>query len=265
MRWTVALIVIVVTLGLTVFGRGMVSTAAILLGLVVGYLVAVPLGMVTFDDVGEAAYFAVPQPFHFGIEFTAAAVIGFCLMSFVSAVETVGDVSAITKSGADREATSREITGATYADGLGSALAGLFGSLPNTSFSFNVGLIAMTGVMSRYVVTIGALFFILAGLVPKVGAVVSTIPIEVLGGSVIVAFGMVAAAGIAMLSEVPWTRRNRLIVAVSLTMGLGLQLEPAVLQHLPDTARILLSTGVLPTAILAIVLNLILPRMGREV
>ena len=108
-------------------------------------------------------------------------MIGFCLMAFVSAIETVGDVSGITKGGAGREATDKEIAGATYADGLGTAVAGVFGGLPNTSFSQNVGLIAMTGVMSRHVVTIGAIFLILCGLVPKVGAVFRTIPIEVLG------------------------------------------------------------------------------------
>ena len=191
-------------------------------------------------------------------------VVGFCLMAFVSAVETVGDVSGITKGGAGREATDKEITGATYADGLGSAVAGVFGGLPNTSFSQNVGLIAMTGVMSRHVVTIGALFLVAAGLVPKVGAVISTIPIEVLGGGVIVMFGMVVAAGISMLSDVTWNRRNMVIFAVALSIGFGLQLEPTALQYLPDTLRILATTGLLPAALIAIVLNLILPEELTE-
>ena len=180
-------------------------------------------------------------------------------MAFVSAVETVGDVSGITKGGAGREATEKEIVGATYADGLGTAVAGVFGSLPNTSFSQNVGLIAMTGVMSRHVVTIGALFLIACGLMPKVGAAISTIPIEVLGGGVIVMFGMVASAGVAMLADVDWNRRNMLIFAVSLSVGLGLQLVPTAVQHLPETMRILLTSGLLPAAFLAIILNLLLP------
>jgi xanthine/uracil permease len=117
--------------------------------------------------VGRAATVALPNPFHFGIEFSVAAIVGFCLMSFVSAVETVGDVSGITKGGAGREATDKEIQGATFADGIGTAISGVFGALPNTSFSQNVGLIAMTGVMSRHVVTIGALFLILCGLCPR--------------------------------------------------------------------------------------------------
>ncbi|ABV94935.1 uracil permease [Dinoroseobacter shibae DFL 12 = DSM 16493] len=259
LNWTMALVVIFVTLGLKFFARGMLSVSAVLIGLLAGYVYAFTLGEVSLDNVARAATFALPNPFHFGVEFTAAAIIGFCLMAFVSAVETVGDVSGITKGGAGREATDKEIEGATYADGVGSAISGVFGALPNTSFSQNVGLIAMTGVMSRHVVTIGALFLIAAGVVPKVGAVVSSIPIEVLGGGVIVMFGMVVAAGISMLSDVRWNRRNMVIFAISLSVGLGLQQEPGALQHLEGTIKVLLTSGLLPAALIAIVLNLILP------
>ncbi|UTS79445.1 uracil-xanthine permease family protein [Phaeobacter piscinae] len=263
LNWSAALVVIIVTLGLKFFARGMLSISAVLLGLIVGYLYAMMMGMVTVEAIGNswsrASAFALPVPFKYGIEFSAAAILGFCLMALVSAVETVGDVSGIARGGAGREATDKEIAGATYADGFGSALAGVFGGLPNTSFSQNVGLIAMTGVMSRHVVTIGALFLILCGLVPKVGAIIRTIPIEVLGGGVIVMFGMVVAAGISMLSDVDWNRRNMVIFAISLSIGLGLQLEPGAVQHLPDTLRILMTSGLLPAALIAIVLNLVLP------
>lgn len=259
LNWTVALSVVVVTLGLKFFARGMWSVAAVLLGLIAGYMLALALGMVSFANIGRAAWVMVPQPFHFGVEFSAGAIIGICLMSFISAIETVGDVSGITKGGAGREATDKEIAGATYADGLGSAVAGLFGGLPNTSFSQNVGLIAMTGVMSRHVVTFGAIFLIVCGFIPKIGAAISTVPIEVLGGGVIVMFGMVAAAGVNMLSEVNWNRRNMVIFAISLSVGLGLQLEPGALQHVPGTLKVLLTSGLLPAAVIAIVLNLLLP------
>jgi len=263
-NWSVALVVIAVTLGLKFFTKGMVSVAAVLLGLIAGYIVAYFMGMVSFGNIERAASFAIPNPLHFGFEFSVAAVIGFCLMAFVSAVETVGDVSGITKGGAGREATSEEITGATYADGIGSAFAGIFGGLPNTSFSQNVGLVAMTGVMSRHVVTFGAIFLIAAGLVPKVGAIISTVPIEVLGGGVIVMFGMVCSAGISMLSDVHWNRRNMMIFAISLSIGLGLQLVPGALQHLPGTAKVLLTSGLLPAAFIAIFLNLVLPQDMAE-
>ena len=212
-----------------------------------------------FGNIAKAATFSLPDPLHFGFEFSFAAVIGFCLMAFISAIETVGDVSGITKGGAGREATDVEIKGATYADGIGTAIAGFFGALPNTSFSQNVGLIAMTGVMSRTVVTIGAIFLIICGLMPKVGAAISTIPIEVLGGGVIVMFGMVISAGISMLSDVDWNRRNMVIFAISISIGLGLQLEPGALQHLPQTAKVLMTSGLLPAAFIAIFLNLVLP------
>jgi NCS2 family nucleobase:cation symporter-2 len=259
-NWTVAGVVIIVTLGLKFFTRGMLSVSAVLLGLIAGYVVAMAMGMVNFGGIGRAASFALPNPLHFGLEFSVAAIIGFCLMSFVSAVETVGDVSGITKGGAGREATDTEIQGATFADGIGTAVSGLFGALPNTSFSQNVGLIAMTGVMSRHVVTIGAIFLIACGLVPKIGAAISTVPIEVLGGGVIVMFGMVVAAGVSMLSDVNWNRRNMVIFAIALSLGLGLQLEPDALQYLPATLKVLATSGILPAALIAIVLNLVLPQ-----
>jgi len=257
--WAPALVVVFVTLAIKFFTRGFMSTAAVLIGIIAGYLVAMAMGQVNFGNVGRAAMFNVPMPFKYGFELNWAIVIGMCFMAVISAIETVGDVSGITKGGAGREATDKEVSGATFADGLGTAIGGLFGGLPNTSFSQNVGLVAMTGVMSRHVVTIGALFLIICGFIPKVGAIINTVPINVLGGGVIVMFGMVCASGVNMLSDVNWTRRNMVIFAISLSIGLGLQLEPSALQHLPGTAKILMTSGLLPAAALAIILNLILP------
>ena len=263
MSWACALVVIVVTLGFKFYAKGMLSVSAVLIGLIAGYIFAVVTGKLPVVSIAaswnNAAAFALPIPFKFGFDFSIAAIIGFCLMAVISAIETVGDVSGITKGGAGREATDKEISGATYADGIGTAIAGMFGALPNTSFSQNVGLIAMTGVMSRHVVTIGAIFLIICGLVPKVGGLIRTIPIEVLGGGVVVMFGMVVASGISMLSDVNWNRRNMVIFAIALSVGLGLQLEPSALQYLPSTAKILLTSGLLPSALIAVVLNLILP------
>ena len=258
-NWIQALVVIVVTLGVKFYAKGMLSVAAVLIGLIVGYIVALIMGDVSFAGVGNAGWFALPSPFKFGFEINWAIVIGMCLMAFVSAIETVGDVSGITKGGAAREATDKEITGATFADGLGTAVSGVFGGLPNTSFSQNVGLVAMTGVMSRHVVSIGAILLIVAGLIPKVGAVINTVPITVLGGGVIVMFGMVASAGITMLSDVKWNRRNMIIFAISLAIGLGFQQVPEALAGLGKTLQILMTSGLLPAAVISIVLNLILP------
>lgn len=258
-HWSLALVVIIVALGCKFFTRGLTSSAAILIGLFAGYLVGIATGAVNFGSVGKAAWFAIPMPLKYGLEFNAAAIIGMCLISIVSAIETVGDISAIAKGGAGREATDKELAGGTYADGLGSALAGVFGGLPNTSFSQNVGIVSMTGVMSRGVVTIGAIFLIICGFVPKIGAVVSSMPIEVLGGGVILMFGMVVSAGVSMLSTVNWSRRNMMILATSLSVGLGLQAVPKSMQHLPDMLGMLMTSGLLPVAVLAVVMNLLLP------
>ena len=259
-HWGLAIIVIVVALGFKFFTKGLTSTAAILIGLVAGYLAGIATGAVNFGGVAKASWFAIPMPFQYGIEFNMAAILGMCLISIVSAIETVGDISGIAKGGANREATDKELAGGTYADGLGSAIAGVFGGLPNTSFSQNVGLISMTGVMSRSVVTASALMLIACGLVPKIGAVVAAMPISVLGGGVILMFGMVISAGIKMLTDVDWNRRNMMILAVSMSVGLGLQQVPKSMQHLPDNLEMLAVSGLLPVAVLAVVLNLVLPK-----
>ncbi|KAG1648591.1 putative purine permease [Nymphon striatum] len=146
-----------------------------------------------------------------------------------------------------------------YADGLGTAVAGVFGGLPNTSFSQNVGIVGMTGIMSRHVVTIGGIILIVCGLMPKIGAVIASMPLPVLGGGVIVMFGMVASAGLNMLSEVQMSRRNMVIIAVSLAFGLGLNLVPTAVQYLPATLKVLATSAVAPTAVMAVILNLVLP------
>ena len=259
MHWTVALSVVIVALALKFFTKGTTSNAAILIGLVVGYVVALLFGMVSFAPVAKAGWITSIQPLPYGFEFSLGAVIAVTLVSVVSAIETVGDTSATTKAGAGREATDKEITGATYADGLGTAVAAVFGGLPNTSFSQNVGIVGMTGIMSRHVVTIAGLVLILCGLVPKIGAVIASMPLPVLGGGVIVMFGMVAAAGLNVLTEVRMNRRNMVIIAVSLAAGLGLNLVPTAVQYLPGVIQTLATSAVAPTALVAILLNLILP------
>ena len=259
MHWTVALTVIVVALGFKFMTKGMLSNAGILLGLIAGYLVAFMFGMVNFSSVGKASWITGLQTLPYGFEFNLGAVIGVTLVSIVSAVETVGDTSATAKAGAGREATDEEISGATYADGLGTAVAGVFGGLPNTSFSQNVGIFGMTGIMSRHVVTIAGSIIVLCGLIPKIGAIIASMPLPVLGGGVIVMFGMVASAGLNVLSEVKMSRRNMIIIALSLSIGLGFNLVPSAVQYLPGIWKTLATSAVAPTAFLAIILNQILP------
>ena len=259
MHWTVALTVIVVALGFKFMTKGILSNAAILLGLIAGYLVAFMFGMVNFAAVGKASWVTGLQTLPYGFEFNLGAVIGVTIVSIVSAVETIGDTSATAKAGAGREATDEEISGATYADGLGTAVAGVFGGLPNTSFSQNVGIVGMTGIMSRHVVTIAGAIMVICGLIPKIGAIIASMPLPVLGGGVIVMFGMVAAAGLNVLSEIKMSRRNMIIIALSLSIGLGFNLVPSAVQYLPGIWKTLATSAVAPTAFLAIILNQILP------
>jgi NCS2 family nucleobase:cation symporter-2 len=259
MHWSVALTVIIVALGVKFFSKGMLSNAAILIGLIAGYVVAYAQGMVNFGAVAKASWVTSITPLPYGFEFSLGAVIAVTLVSIVSAIETVGDASATAKAGAGRDATDAEIQGATYADGLGTAVAGVFGGLPNTSFSQNVGIVGMTGIMSRHVVTIAGLIMIICGLLPKIGAVIASMPLPVLGGGVIVMFGMVASAGLNVLTEGKMNRRNMVIIAISLAAGLGLNLVPTAVQYLPGVVKTLMTSAVAPTALCAIVLNLVLP------
>ena len=270
-HWFCALTVVVISLVCKFLGRGFVANAAILIGIIAGFALSMFIipgaAEKLMSKVGSAEWFALPTVFPHGFDFSIGATIGVAIVSVVSAVETIGDTTATTKAGAGRDATDAEISGATYADGLGTAVAGVFGGLPNTSFSQNVGIVGMTGIMSRHVVTIGAIILIACGLIPKIGAVFANMPFPVLGGGVIVMFGMVVAAGMNMLSEVKMSRRNMIIISISLAVGLGLNLVPNAVQWVdgdPERAsgivEILLISAVAPTAILAVILNLILPQ-----
>ncbi|KLN59209.1 uracil permease [Kiloniella spongiae] len=259
-----ATLVIVVTLSVKFMTKGFLSASAVLIGLIVGYLVAIPMGLVDFGRVASAGWFSVPSLLQYGFEINTAAVLGMLLVSVVSAIETVGDISGITTGGAGREATDKELAGGTMADGLGTAVGALFGAMPNTSYSQNVGLVALTGVMSRHVVTCGAIFLIVAGLFPKIGAVISVMPNAVLGGASIIMFGMIAGAGLKLLSMTALSRRDMVIIAVSLGIGLGLKSVPEAVAAMPATAKILLTSGLVPAAFLAIILNLIIPKDASD-
>ncbi|WP_197055986.1 uracil-xanthine permease family protein [Paracoccus halophilus] len=257
-----AFLVFAVTLGVNQFCKGFLSEMGILIGIVVGYLVAIPMGLVNFSGVAQADWAALPQPFAIGLEFVPVAIIGVVVMSLVTTAESIGDIAGTVIGGADREPTSRELSGGVMADGLASSFAAIFNAFPQISFSQNVGLVALTGVASRYVVAIGGGFLVLAGLFPKVGAVVTTIPNAVLGGAVIIMFGMIAAAGIKMLSLVDLNKRNMVVGGVSIAVALGLRAQPDLYANASAGLKAMLDSGLIAGAIVAIVLNLILP--GRE-
>lgn len=259
-------LVLVIVIICNQFFKGFISMAAILIGIVVGYIVAIPMGKVDFAPVAEAAWFAFPTPLQYGMTFHWAAIAAMLIMYIVTTVETVGDISGITAGGAGREATNKELSGGIIADGLSSSFAAIFNALPNTSYSQNVGIVSFTGVMSRFVVTIGALFLIAAALFPKLGALVAVMPQSVLGGAAIIMFAMIATSGIVLITKMPLNRRNLLIVAVALGMGLGFGSVPNALQYFPESIKLIFAgSGIVIAALVSLLLNIILPEdKGRS-
>ena len=274
-NWALALFVIVAILLFRRFGRGIWSTASVFAGLVIGYLVAIPAGKMDpkqAASITDADWIGLPEQW-FGLEFSTPTAIGLIglmiVMAFITTVETVGDISGITMGGANREPTDRELKGGIMADGLGSAVVALFGGLPNTSYSQNVGLVSFTGVMSRHVVTIGAVFLLLCGFVPKLAAIIAAMPQPVLGGAAIVMFGLIVSAGLKLVAQFGLNTRNMLIAAVSLGLGMGLwqvqQLAdaagfgPLPTDLLPSWSVPLLVSGIVVSGVAAAVLNALLP------
>jgi len=244
-------------------GKGMVSSASILIGMVVGYIVAMALGMVNYGKIADASWFALPMPFQYGIDFIPAAIILMLFMAIVTTIETIGDISATTMGGANREATDKELSGGIMADGLGTAFGSIFNAMPNTSYSQNAGLVAFTGVISRHVGTIAGIILIVLGLFPKLGGIIAAMPESVIGGAAIIMFGLITAAGIKLIAQSEMNQRNLLILALSLSFGIGMSLLPQFVAHIPDfgiSLKLLLTTGLIPAGLLAFILNAALPK-----
>ncbi len=248
--------VLAVTLLLNQFGRGFLAHGSMLLGVAAGYLLSIGSGKVDFGPIAEAAWIALPRPFEFGLEFSWAPIV---LMSFayvVTTMETVGDISGVLAA-VGREPTQKELRGGLLADGVMSGFAALFGALPNTSYSQNVGLVNFTGVASRHVTAIGGLFLVLLGLVPKVGAFFTTVPPAVVGGGGLIMFAMIFSSGASIFHRgVEPNRRSLVILAVAVGLGLGVELRPDVLQHTPDAVRTVLGSGLVTGGLVALGLNL---------
>ena len=193
--------------------------------------------------------------------FGMRAIAPVMIMFIVTAVETVGDISGVIMGGMDREATEEELSGGVMCDGLGSTIAALFGVLPNTSFSQNVGLVSMTKVVNRFALSTGAVFLILCGLIPKLGAIVSIMPQAVLGGAAVMMFSSIVISGIQLITKEPLTGRNLSIVSVALGVGYGIGSNSAILANAPQMISLIFGgSGIVPAAVVAIVLNILLPK-----
>lgn len=262
---TISLIVFLVIIILKQFSKGFLSISAILIGIAVGYVITICLGMVDFTPIKEAAWFSIPKPIFMieGLEYSfhIEAIIPFILVYLATTVETIGDNTGIAMGGLGRDITDKELQGAVHADGFGSAFATLFGVMPNTSFSQNVGLIAITKIVNRFVLMTGAVFLMLCAFIPKLGAIVASIPNSVLGGAVILMFAMISISGLNLLMEDgKISERTGLIVAASCAVGLGLSSCPEVMQHLPQWFQNMFSQAIVGGFVTATILNLILPK-----
>ena len=253
----VAAFVLVVTLILNRSKKGIISSASILIGMVIGYIVCIPLGMVDFNEVKEASWISIPRIFEYGVTFDFKALIAFLPAYFVTTIETVGCLKAVGES-SNIEMKEEQIGAGVLADGVGSIIGGIVGSFPNTSFSQNVGVISLTKVASKYVAVMAGIILVTLGFLPKIAALVTQIPQPVLGGVGIVMFGTVAATGIKTLSKVKLTERNLLIIAISIGLGLGVTFRPDFIAKLPESIKMVFSSGISLGTIAALVLNLVL-------
>ena len=275
-----ALFVLAMTLFFKHGTRGFLSSSSILLGIICGYIAALVMGFVlpttgiteegveftkawvlNWDKVANAAWIEIPKIMPVKPVFDMRAIVPVMIMFIVTAVETVGDISGVMEGGLGREATDKELSGGVICDGIGSSFAALFGVLPNTSFSQNVGLVAMTKVVNRFALATGAVFLVLCGLCPKLGALVSIMPQAVLGGAAVMMFSSIVFSGIQLVTKTPLTARNFSIVSVALGVGYGMGANIGILAHTPQFVQLIFGgSGIVPAALVAIILNIVLPK-----
>lgn len=280
----VGFLVLVVIVALKHFTRGITSTSSILFGIIFGYIVCAVMAailpttgvdadgaeftkawVIQWSRIGEAAWLSIPRLLPVKPTFDMAAILPIGIMFIVTAVETVGDTAGCIEGGMGREATDKELSGAVTCDGLGSSFAALFGVLPNTSFSQNVGLVAMTKVVNRFALSIGAIFLVLCGLSPKLAAVVSIMPQSVLGGAAVMMFSSIAISGIQLITKYGVTNRVITIVSVALGVGYGLGATAGAIVGLGSSVNLVFGgSGIVPAALLAIILNQIIPQEKED-
>ena len=275
-----ALFVLVVILVVKHGCKGFLGSSAIFVGIIAGYIAAIIMGLVlpttavdadgveftkawvlNWDKVAQAGWFAIPKLMPVKPVFDLRAILPVLVMFIVTAVETVGDISGVMEGGMGREATDKELSGGVACDGIGSSFAALFGVLPNTSFSQNVGLVTMTKVVNRGALSVGAIFLILCGLIPKLGAIVSIMPQSVLGGAAVMMFSSIVISGIQLITKEEMTPRNLTIVSVALGVGYGMGANMTILAQAPQAVQLIFGgSGIVPAAFVAILLNIVLPK-----
>ncbi|MBP3554287.1 MAG: purine permease [Clostridia bacterium] len=260
-NWVLGGVTLLACILFNLFAKGHIKQLSVLFGLAVGYILALCMGKVDFSALQDVSIVSFPKIFPVKPTFNLSAIISVTMIFLVSATETIGDTSALTSSVLKREATDREISGSLACDGIVSSLSACFGCLPITSFSQNIGLVAMTKVVNRFTIATGAIIMILAGIFPAVGAVLATLPEAVLGGCTIMMFGTIVVSGLQMLSDCGFSQRNITVAALSLAIGLGFTQVPDMFAIFPDLVRTIFAENCVAVVFLvSILLDLVMPK-----
>lgn len=259
-NWIVGSITMLTCLVTLILGKGMLRSLSILVGLVVGYIVACCMGLVSFDNIKEMPVVALPTFIPFTPEFHLDAILAIVCIYLVSATETIGDTSALCSSALGRAVSNKEMGASVACDGFVSSISGLFGCTPITSFSQNVGLAAISKVVNRFTIATGAVLLIVCGLFPPIGALLATIPQSVLGGCTIMMFGSIVFAGFGMMARCGFSQRNMIIASLSLSIGIGFTSVPEMFNLFPNIIQTVFAQNCVAVVFLiAVVLNLVLP------
>ena len=260
-NWLVAFLTLAVVVALNHFAKGILKLASILIGMIVGYIRSGFFGMIDFSAVQGAGIFQIPRPMYFGMKFETSAVMTLVILFIINSVQAIGDLSATSGGGLDREPTDKELSGGIIGYGITNILGSFFGGLPTATFSQNVGIVATTKVVNRVVLGLAAGIILLAGFVPKFSALLTTIPQCVLGGATISVFASIAMTGIKLVVQQPLTYRNTSIVGLSVALGMGITQCSDALAQLPAwVTTVFGKSPVVVTTIAAILLNVILPK-----
>ena len=264
-NWAVAAFTLIVVMVMSNKGKGICKLAAILLGMIAGYIVAAVFGMVDLSEVRDAAWFSLPRFMHFGIKFEFSACIALALLFAINAIQAIGDLTATTVGGLNREPTDQELQGGIVTYGLTNVLSAFFGSLPTATYSQNVGIVTTNKVVNRVVFALAGGFLLLAGLIPKFSAILTTIPQCVLGGATITVFSTIAMTGMKLIASETISPRNTTIVGLSAALGVGISQSSSALIQFPESITIIFGkTPVVIATIMAVLLNLILPQENKD-
>lgn len=264
-NWAVAAFTLIVVMVMSNKGKGICKLAAILLGMIAGYIVAAVFGMVDLSEVRDAAWFSLPRFMHFGIKFEFSACIALALLFAINAIQAIGDLTATTVGGLNREPTGQELQGGIVTYGLTNVLSAFFGSLPTATYSQNVGIVTTNKVVNRVVFALAGGFLLLAGLIPKFSAILTTIPQCVLGGATITVFSTIAMTGMKLIASETISPRNTTIVGLSAALGVGISQSSSALSQFPESITIIFGkTPVVIATIMAVLLNLILPQENKD-